>query len=275
MIEDLTALEHAMKEGGAGPGLPQMDDASIMQRLLSEDPEGPSVEPEIAASIGEQMIHMDMPPLPRSIRRRIRDVCSRLNPRNAIVVGGGIGHLSAWLFDMWCGGVGEEGSPRNRPDTLRIIEQGTRFGVIIDRLIRRYDAESWCSVISLSWSEVVAESASAIAANISISPESRAILLPQPVDLVVIDLPEDERAAAASSAFELISPGGLILVQEPTVPTGDGGTPSEGEEPTLAQTKVASFNRWIGLVREVNSSHSIGFAELTGGTLVGLMKSET
>ena len=263
-----------MQGGDTTSGLPQMDDMNIMQKLLSEDPGMGTEEPEIAANIGEQMLHMDMTPLPRSMRRRIRDICSRVKPRNAIIVGGGIGHLSAWLFDMWCG---TSDSPRNsesRPGSLRIMEQGTRFGVIIDRLVRRYNAESWCSVVSSPWNEVVAESASAIAANVALPPDSLSVILPLPVDLVVIDLPEDERAEAASIAFDLLAPGGLVLVQEPTVPTGDVGTPSDEDEPTPAQAKVESFNRWIGLVTKGNTDHSLGFAELTGGTLVALLKSE-
>ena len=120
----------------------------------------------------------------------------------------------------------------------------------------------------------MAESASAIAANVALPPDSLSVILPLPVDLVVIDLPEDERAEAASIAFDLLAPGGLVLVQEPTVPTGDVGTPSDEDEPTPAQAKVESFNRWIGLVKKVNTDHSLGFAELTGGTLVALLKSE-
>ena len=261
-----------MQGGDGTSGLPQMDELGIMQKLLSEDPELGAEEPEIAASIGEQMLHMDITPLPRSMRRRIRDVCSRVKPRNAIIVGGGIGHLSAGLFDMWCGSPDSPRISESRPGTLRIMEQGTRFGVIIDRLIRRYGAESWCSVVSSPWKEVVAESSSAIAANVALPRDSLSVILPLPVDLVVIDLPEDERAEAASVAFDLLAPGGLVLVQEPTVPTGDVGSPSDDEEPTPAQAKVESFNRWIGLVKMVNSDHSLGFAELTGGTLVVLLK---
>ena len=108
----------------------------------------------------------------------------------------------------------------------------------------------------------------------ALPPDSLSVILPLPVDLVVIDLPEDERAEAASIAFDLLAPGGLVLVQEPTVPTGDVGTPSDPEAPTPAQATVESFNRWRGLGKKVNTDHSLGFAELTGGTLVALLKSE-
>ena len=93
-----------------------------------------------------------------------------------------------------------------------------------------------------------------------------------PVDLVVVDLPEDDRADAAKSIFELGSPGGLVLVLEPTVPTGDVGEIASGVELTPAQMKVRSFNKWIELVRELNEEHLVGFTDLTGGTLVALLK---
>ena len=69
-----------------------------------------------------------------------------------------------------------------------------------------------------------------------------------PVDLVVIDLPEDDRIDAAKSVFELVSPGGLILLLEATVPTGDVGEIGSRVELTPAQMKVRSFNRWIEFV---------------------------
>ncbi len=258
-------------EGGLG--LPQASEREIINNLLREDESRGQIEPKIATSIGEQMLHMDMTPLPRSIRVRIRDICSRVPANNVVLVGGGIGHLSAWLFDMWCGSPdGESESYGKRPDNFRIIEQGSRFGVIIDRLIRRYDAEKWASVISQSWSEVAGEAISSGLANFA-SPETPiGTALPQPLGLAIIDLPEGERVKAASLAFDLISPGGVVLVQEPTVPTGDVGTQEEGKPPTPAQEKVSDFNSWISLVKNVSEHHSIGFTDLTGGTLVALIR---
>ena len=78
-----------MEGGSSGPGLPQMSDYDVMALLLSENQERDQSEPEIASSIGEQMLHMDIPLLPRSVRARIRDVCSRIEPRNVTLVGGG------------------------------------------------------------------------------------------------------------------------------------------------------------------------------------------
>jgi hypothetical protein len=250
-----------------------MSDYDVMALLLSENQERDQSEPEIASSIGEQMLHMDMPLLPRSVRARITDVCSRIEPRNVTLVGGGIGHLSAWLFDLWSNSDpdSQEGSSHS-PETFRIIEPGTRFCVIIDRLIRRYGAEGWAQSVSMKWQEVFAETSSSRASNIAMPVAAVESILPMPLDLIIINLPEEERAEAASAAFDLVSSGGLVLLLEPTVPTGDVGDFSEGVEPTLAQLKVQSFNEWIDLVKRINVSGSVGFADLSGGTLVALLK---
>tara|TARA_Y100001934_G_scaffold277150_1_gene375275 strand:- start:453 stop:1211 length:759 start_codon:yes stop_codon:yes gene_type:complete len=249
-----------------------MSEADVMTKLLSQDEDRDQGEPDIASSIGEQMLHMDMPLLPRSVRARIRDVCSRISPSNAVVVGGGIGHLSAWLFDLWCSDQEIGGERGRRPSSFRIIEPGTRFGVIIDRLIRRFDAADWAQVISRGWQEVFAETSSSKASNISLPESALDSVLPMPIDLIVVDLPEEDRVAAASSAFDLVAPGGIVILLEPTVPTGDVGEIDPAGEATPAQIKVQSFNDWIDLVKSVNQSHSLGFAELSGGTLVALLK---
>ena len=57
-----------MGDESNGTGLPQMSDSDVMAILLSEDLERDQSEPEIASSIGEQMLHMDIPLLPRSVR---------------------------------------------------------------------------------------------------------------------------------------------------------------------------------------------------------------
>ena len=262
-----------MDVGEGSSGLPMRSDSDIMAILLSEDTERDQSEPEVASSIGEQMLHMDIPLLPRSIRARIRDVCSRISPKNAVIIGGGIGHLSAWLFDLWSPISSENGKMKtNRPESLRIIEPGKRFCIIIDRLIRRYDAGDWAQVISMNWQEVIAETISSRASNVSIDESALNSDLPMPLDLVVVDLPEDDRVDAAKSVFELVSAGGLVLLLEPTVPTGDVGEITSGVELTPAQMKVRSFNRWIEFVREVNEEHLVGFTDLTGGTLVAFLK---
>ena len=262
-----------MDADGGGIELPQTSDREMFDRLLSEDSERGDSEPAIAAGIGEQMLHMDLRPLPRSVRARIRDIAARVPAKNALLIGGGIGHLAAWLLDLWCGDpANPPEQPPPRPDSFRIVEPGGKFGVIIDRLIRRHGAESWTQIIAKPWQEVAAEAASWSAATAALPVSKPPSQLPPSLDLVVIDVPESERPSTASAAFDMLSPGGVLLVQEPEVPTGDVGVAEVGSEPTPAQRKVESFNSWIGFVKQVSESHSLGFVELAGGTLAVLRR---
>jgi predicted O-methyltransferase YrrM len=97
--------------------------------------------------------------------------------------------------------------------------------------------------------------------------------LPQPIDLIIIDIPEINRPSATIAALDVISPGGFILVKEPEVPTGDVGVPEDGQEPNEAQKKVHSFNNWMEIIRDCNINHSMAFVELSGGTLAVIRRS--
>lgn len=274
MVQEKATRGRCMSDLGGGLGLPQMSQREMFERLVSADETRGDSEPEIAAAIGEQMLHMDLRPLTRSVRARIRDIAGRLPARNVVIVGGGIGHLTAWMMDLWCGDPNsDESVSTHRPETLRVIEEGGKFGVIIDRLLRRYDATSWAQVLTIPWNEVAAETSSWNAAGAALPDAARAAPLPQPIDLIIIDLPELERAEAASRAFDLLAPGGVVMVLEPQVPTGDVGEPKPGQELTQAQQVVASFNRWMEFVRRADSEHSAAFVELTGGTLGVFLRS--
>jgi len=274
MVQERATGGVNMSEIGGGIGLPTMSQREMFEQLLGEDESRSASEPEIAAAIGEQMIHMDLRPLPRSIRKRIRDISARIPAKNVVIIGGGIGHLTAWMMDLWCGNPADpESVGSGRPNSLRVIEEGGKFGVIIDRLLRRYDASNWAQVISDPWPEIAAETESWNAANATLPDIAKSAPLPQPIDLVIIDLPEVERAKVASSAFNLLSPGGVVMVLEPQVPTGDVGEPEQGSEMTQAQQVVASFNEWIEFVQSVNSNHSAAFVELAGGTLGVFLRS--
>ena len=262
-----------MATGDGGMGLPQMSEEEMFSLLLLEDTERGDSEPAIAAGIGEQMLHMSLRPLPRSMRARIRDISSRIPAKNAVLIRGGIGHLSARLLDLWCGDpANPPETPPSKPDSFRIIEPGVKFGVIIDRLIRRHGAENWTQIIQMPWSELAAETATWSAATTALPESAQPSPLPLPIDLVVIDVTESERPTRAKSAFELLSSGGVLLVQEPEVPTGDVGVADSPSEMTSAQKKVESFNHWISFVKDVSENHSIGFVELTGGTLAVLRR---
>ena len=75
---------------------------------------------------------------PISVIRRVRDGIFRINPKNVLEVGGGIGHRAAWLLDLF--------DTRVRPTRYDIVEQGNKFAVIIKRLIDRYEASNWTTI---------------------------------------------------------------------------------------------------------------------------------
>ena len=261
-----------MRNEGEGIKLPQISEREMFAMLLSQDPERNQEEPAIAFGIAVQMEHMELDLMPLSIRGRIRDISGKLQTSNAVLVGGGIGNLAAWLLDLWCGDpANPPNEPPSRPDSFRIIEPGGKFGIIINRLISRHSADNWTRVITRQWQEVVAETISWTATP-TLPKSANTPPLAMPLDLVIIDVPESERPSAAAAAFEVLSPGGIMIVQEPEVPTSDVGVAELGSELTPEQQKVESFNSWISFVKQVNESHSLSFVELDGGTLVVFRK---
>ena len=128
-----------------------------MAALLSKNPDQPKDEPDVAASIGAQLEHMELDSMPTSLRRRIRDIISRVEPNRVCEVGSGIGHLSAWLLDHW--------SSNPKPEHFDMIEAGGKFGVILTRLIRRYDSEVWAHIRVGDFESLCAELDSWNAAN--------------------------------------------------------------------------------------------------------------
>ena len=171
---------------------------------------------------------------------------------------------------MWCS---EDGNIRH-PNSFTIVEEGGKFGVILNRLISRYNADAWSKVVVKPWNEITAESISWFASNATSNDITPFSLIPLPVDLIVIDLPENDRVNALINSFDLLSPGGIIIVKEPEVPTGDVGEIKDDSEITPAQEKVLYFNKWIKAIRDFSMNNSMSFVELTGGSLVILRKSE-
>ena len=148
-------LGSLLMQQGVASGRTMVEDA--LAALLAKNPDMPRDEPEVAASIGAQLEHMELTSMPTGLRRRIRDVISRVQPKRVCEVGSGIGHLSAWLFDYW--------SQDSKPEHFDMIEAGGKFGVILTRLLRRYNAEEWAHVRVGEFETLCAEMDSWKAAN--------------------------------------------------------------------------------------------------------------
>lgn len=234
--------------------------------LLAKDPEQSRDEPEIAASIGAQLEHMELNSMPTSLRRRIRDIIARVQPNRVCEVGSGIGHLSAWLFDYW--------SSNTPPEHYDMVEAGGKFGVILTRLLRRYGAEDWAHVRVNDFESLCAELDSWKAANTT-TDEAAAISAPPlsaPYEIIIVDVGEIGKVEAIQRSFDLLVPGGLILTSEPEVPIADvGEIPASGPE-NPEQARVVAFNEWTSFISEIGSTNPVGFIPLFGGTLVGIIQ---
>ncbi len=238
----------------------------LLGSLLAKNPDESRDEPEIAAAIGAQLLHMELPSLPLGLNRRIRDVVSRIRPKRVCEIGAGIGHLSAWLLDYW--------NRSEPPEHFHLVEEGGKFGVILTRLVRRYDAETWAHVTVGNFEELSAANATWNAANATLEPAARTGTPPlnTPFDLIIVNVGWSGQAKAIRLAMENLAPGGLILTSEPEVPVADVGEIPESGPLNSEQSRVSDFNDWVKLISELSSSHSIGFVPLFNGTLVGIIE---
>ena len=248
-----------------GGGLPQFSHEDIMTALLSESQDRDQEEPEIAANITQQMLHMELDPLPRSMRSRFRDIVERLSPNRLIEVGAGIGHLSAWFHDIW---VDSE-----HPESYVMIEEGNRFGVILQRIVDRFDANSWCSVYVGSWESMSSEATAWLAANASTPEAARTgALLPVPADVVIVHSDWRGQVQDVVNALSLVRLGGVVLTPEPLVPTADVGDYPSGKPSNDQQMRVEVFNQWISHMKDWSENQAVGFTEVGGGTIVAIRR---
>ena len=234
--------------------------------LLSKNPDQPKDEPDVAASIGAQLEHMELDSMPTSLRRRIRDIISRVEPNRVCEVGSGIGHLSAWLLDYW--------SSNSKPEHFDMIEAGGKFSVILTRLIRRYDSEDWAHIRVGDFESLCAELDSWKAANTT-TDEAAATTAPPlraPYEIIIVDVGDIGKVEAIQRSFNLLVPGGLILTAEPEVPVDDVGDIPESGPINPGQARVAAFNKWTQFIAEINQTNPVGFVPLFGGTLVGIIQ---
>lgn len=235
---------------------PPISEDEAMAALMARNPSQPREESEVAKNIGVQLKHMELQSPSLSVRRRIRDISARLQPEKVIEVGSGIGHLSSWLLDLW-------EREDVRPLSYELVESGPKFGVILKRLLQRYSMVDGARVVVGKFEQLAAESAAWQAASSSISSQTAEASLGDaplriPADLIIIDVGDSSQCSCIRASLPLLSENGWIITIEPDVP---------GEDET-DQDKIAAFQDWIDLIKEISQSRRMAFQPLTGGTLV-------
>lgn len=232
--------------------------SDILPYLLSKESELSREEPEIASNISQQLQHMGLSTWSQSVIRRLRNAIHKIKPKRIIEVGAGIGHRSAWLFDLFTNG--------EKPQRYDLVEQGSKFAVILHRLRTRYDAEDWCNIVVGEVNSLVAETnawsaASATGLEVGDSP-----LAPK-ANVIIVDRKIEHLADSIESLFPLLVDGGVLFTCEPPVPSGDV---DENDEEMMKH--VDGFNDWIKLISNTQQTHHVAFTPLFDGTIVAFLK---
>jgi predicted O-methyltransferase YrrM len=229
--------------------------AEILAQLLSKDADQPRNEPEIASNINEQLQHMGLSTWSISLLRRFRDALARQKPKRLLEIGASIGHRSAWILDI----VERD---HHSFEKYTLVEQGGKFGVILHRLLTRYDALNWASIVVGEPVQLAAEHqawslASATGTELSKTP------FESDYDAIVVDGPSAQRASLVKTYLPLLHNNGVLYTVEPDMPTGE-----VAEDDVDGMALVDGFNAWIGLISESQATHHVAFMPLFGGTLV-------
>jgi predicted O-methyltransferase YrrM len=231
----------------------------VLSSILSPDPNRSRDEPAIAANISAQLNHMGLDTWSISVIRRLRDAVGRIKPDRIIEVGGGIGHRSAWIYDL----IEQEDWQPTRYD---IIENGAKFGVIIHRLMTRYKAESWTKIVVGELNSLLAQTNAWSAASKSGIEVGDSPIQTQ-AEVIIVDSNGKNVANAVKQMLPMLAKGGVLFTLEPLVPAGDV---DENDEAGMAI--VEGFNSWINLIQSANETHHIAFNPLFGGTLVAFLE---
>ena len=232
--------------------------SELLGHLFGKPADLPRDEPEIAANINQQLQHMGLVTWPISVIRRVRDGIYRINPKNVLEVGGGIGHRAAWLLELF--------ETQVRPNRYDIVEQGNKFAVIIKRLIDRYEASNWTTIKVGELPTLAAETMAWKAATISGLDGGDAPLITN-YDVIIVDDKPETMAKAIESSLPLLSSDGVLVTTEPMVPTGDV---DEGDDERMAL--VDGFNDWMNLIKACHQDYHIAFVPVFEGTIVTFLK---
>ena len=134
--------------------------------------------------------------------------------------------------------------------------------MILQRLLNRYDALAWSSVVVGEPMQLAAEHqawkiASATDSALSQTPFA------EHYDAIIVDGPSPNRANLVQTYLPLLSSNGILYTVEPDMPTGE-----VAEEDEEGMALVNGFNAWIELVGVTQETHHVAFMPLFGGTLV-------
>ena len=176
----------------------EVEREEILAFLLAKDAQQPRDEPEIAANIHTQLQHMGLSTWSISVHRRLRDAVGRLQPSTVLEIGASIGHRTAWLLDQF-------ERVDARPSSLTLVEQGGKFGVILQRLLQRYEAMSWANVVVGEPNQLAAEHQAwklAAATNTELSQTP----FEPGYDVIIVDGPSSQRAGLVASYLPLLNP---------------------------------------------------------------------
>ena len=220
----------------------------LLASLLVAHPGLSRNEPEVAANIAIQLEHMGLEVRGISLLRRIRDVVAKLEPKTVLEIGAGIGHLSSWILDYFA-------DADSHPERYTIVEEGSRFAVIIKRLLRSSSAVDWAEVIVGNPVILAAETkAWSLSGTTADQP-----VLPVECDCIIVDTTLEKAVKTITSLLPLLSKGGLLLTTEPLAPSGE----RESDD-----SEVVAFNDWIDLIKRCKETHQLAFMPIYGGTLV-------
>ena len=231
----------------------------VLSSILSPDSNRSRDEPAIAANISAQLSHMGLDTWSISVIRRLRDAIGRIKPDRIIEIGGGIGHRSAWIYDL----IDQDDWQPTRYD---IIENGAKFGVIIHRLMTRYKAESWTKIVVGELNSLLAQTNAWSAASKSGIEVGDSPIQSQ-AEVIIVDSNGKNVANTVKQMLPMLAKGGVLFTVEPLVPAGDV---DENDEAGMAV--VEGFNSWINLIQSTNETHYIAFNPLFGGTLVAFLE---
>ena len=236
----------------------QLSRSELLGHILSKSSDMSRDEPIIAQNIFEQLKHMGLSTWSLSVIRRLRDGIHKISPSHILEVGGGIGHRSAWLMDLF--------TNNQLPERYDIVEQGNKFAVILHRLSTRYEAADWCNIVVGELPQLYSETIAWNKVNITNNPDAQPPLA-EKYQTIIIDTTLENIAEYTDLGLHLLDENGVLFTTEPLVPSGE-----VDENDSKKQAEVDGFNRWIDLIKKSNNDYHIAFAPLFEGTIVAFLK---